>query len=57
MINWHAQKRNQLAMERGDLPKLSAAKAVYNYRKALDKGLLKILSKMGISLLSSYQVC
>lgn len=26
-----------------------------NYRKAIDKGLLKILSKMGISLLSSYQ--
>ena len=41
-------------MERGDLPKLSAAKAIANYRKALDKGLLKILSKMGISLLTSY---
>ena len=25
-----------------------------NYRKAVDKGLLKILSKMGISLLTSY---
>jgi len=26
-----------------------------NYRYAIDKGVLKILSKMGISLLSSYQ--
>lgn len=41
-------------MERGDLPKLSASKALNNYRKALEKGLLKILSKMGISLLTSY---
>jgi len=54
VVNWHSLKRNQLAMERGDLPKLSAAKAMANYRKAIDKGLLKILSKMGISLLSSY---
>ena len=38
----------------GDIPKISAAKAMVNYRKAADKGLLKILSKMGISLLTSY---
>ena len=54
VVNWHSLKRNQLAMERGDIPKISAAKAMTNYRKAIDKGLLKILSKMGISLLSSY---
>lgn len=54
VINWHGQKRNQLAMQRGDLPKLSVEQALSNYRKALDKGLLKILSKMGISLLTSY---
>ncbi|MFT4176794.1 MAG: glutamate synthase large subunit [Luteolibacter sp.] len=30
-------------------------KAMSNYRKALDKGLLKIMSKMGISVLNSYQ--
>lgn len=54
VINWHGQKRNQLAMERGDLPKLSASKAIANFRKAIDKGLFKILSKMGISLLTSY---
>jgi len=41
-------------MERGDLPKLSVSKALQNYRKSLEKGLLKILSKMGISLLTSY---
>ena len=54
VINWHSQKRNQLAMERGDLKKISASQAIANFRKAADKGLLKILSKMGISLLTSY---
>ena len=33
----------------------TALKAMANYRKALDKGLLKIMSKMGISVLNSYQ--
>ena len=55
IVNWHGQKRNQLAMGRGDLSKVSAADAMYNFRKSIDKGLLKILSKMGISLLTSYQ--
>jgi glutamate synthase domain-containing protein 2/glutamate synthase domain-containing protein 1/glutamate synthase domain-containing protein 3 len=30
------------------------AKGLYNYRKAMEKGVLKIMSKMGISVLSSY---
>ncbi|TLD68278.1 glutamate synthase large subunit [Phragmitibacter flavus] len=30
------------------------AKGIYNYRKAMEKGVLKIMSKMGISVLSSY---
>ena len=34
---------------------LSADKALYNYIKAVDKGILKILSKMGISTLQSYR--
>jgi glutamate synthase (NADPH/NADH) large chain/glutamate synthase (ferredoxin) len=34
---------------------MSAAKAMTQYRKALEKGLLKIMSKMGISVLNSYQ--
>ncbi|KCV82390.1 glutamate synthase (NADPH) large subunit [Actibacterium atlanticum] len=41
-------------IERGllDLP---LTKAVANYRKAVDLGLLKIMSKMGISVISSYR--
>ncbi len=38
----------------GDL-NLSAEDAIKNYKKAIDKGLLKILSKMGISTLQSYR--
>lgn len=34
---------------------ISEGKAMTNYRKALEKGLLKIMSKMGISVLNSYQ--
>jgi glutamate synthase (NADPH/NADH) large chain/glutamate synthase (ferredoxin) len=34
---------------------ISATKAMTNYRKALEKGVLKIMSKMGISVLNSYQ--
>ena len=35
--------------------RVSMEQAQKNYRYAIDKGVLKILSKMGISLLSSYQ--
>jgi glutamate synthase domain-containing protein 2/glutamate synthase domain-containing protein 1/glutamate synthase domain-containing protein 3 len=39
-----------------ELPEaISAEKAVKNYLKAVDKGLLKIFSKMGISTLQSYR--
>jgi len=34
---------------------MSAEKAMGNYRKALEKGLLKIMSKMGVTVLNSYQ--
>ena len=54
ILNWHAQKRTQNAMARGDIPRLSPNDALNNYRTALDKGVLKIMSKIGISLLSSY---
>ncbi|NBT23551.1 glutamate synthase large subunit [bacterium] len=40
--------------EEGALPDLDAAKIVSSYRQAVDKGLLKIMSKMGICMLSSY---
>ncbi len=36
-------------------PKLDDEKVVYNYIKAIDKGLLKVMSKMGISTLQSYK--
>ncbi len=35
--------------------KVDASKAVYNYIKAANKGLLKVMSKMGISTLHSYR--
>jgi glutamate synthase domain-containing protein 2/glutamate synthase domain-containing protein 1/glutamate synthase domain-containing protein 3 len=34
---------------------MSATDAIHNYEKAINKGLLKVLSKMGISTLQSYQ--
>lgn len=34
---------------------MTSEKAMSNYRKALEKGLLKIMSKMGISVLNSYE--
>jgi glutamate synthase domain-containing protein 2/glutamate synthase domain-containing protein 1/glutamate synthase domain-containing protein 3 len=34
---------------------ITPQKAMANYRKALEKGILKIMSKMGISVLNSYQ--
>ena len=42
-------------METGKLPTLTLNEAQSNYRNAVNAGLLKILSKMGISLISSYQ--
>ncbi|GAA2583841.1 glutamate synthase large subunit [Dactylosporangium fulvum] len=38
----------------GALPGLDPEKAIHNYVKALGKGVLKIMSKMGISTVSSY---
>ena len=42
-------------MKSGKLTSTTLNKAQQNYRYAVENGLLKILSKMGISLLSSYQ--
>nr|YP_010986036.1 ferredoxin-dependent glutamate synthase [Polyopes affinis]WOL36954.1 ferredoxin-dependent glutamate synthase [Polyopes affinis] len=50
---WH-NPRTQKLMSNGKLPKLTIQESQSNYRSAIEKGLLKILSKMGISLLSSY---
>ncbi|MEH2452944.1 glutamate synthase large subunit [Nostoc sp.] len=52
--NWCIAKTQKLmAVEK--IPTLTIEQALGNYRKAIESGLLKILSKMGISLLSSYQ--
>ncbi|ADC89619.1 Glutamate synthase (ferredoxin) [Thermocrinis albus DSM 14484] len=40
--------------ERGEI-KVPFEKAILNYKKALEEGLLKIMAKMGISTLNSYQ--
>jgi glutamate synthase (ferredoxin) len=52
---WWADPKTQSFMERGKLKAISLEMAEINYRKSIEDGLLKILSKMGISLLSSYQ--
>ena len=41
--------------QRGCLPAMSRRNALKNYMKAINKGLLKIFSKMGISTLQSYR--
>ena len=50
---WH-DPRTQNLMENGKIDKIALPKALVNYRKSVEAGLLKILSKMGISLLASY---
>jgi glutamate synthase (ferredoxin) len=52
--HWLAHPRTQSMIERGKLPRLDADTAQANVRKALEEGLRKILSKIGISLLASY---
>ncbi len=50
---WH-QSRTQKLMSTGKLMRITLQQSQHNYRLAIEAGLLKILSKMGISLLSSY---
>ncbi len=51
----YATVRDLVANDKKKQFGMSAEKAMDNYRKALEKGLLKIMSKMGISVLNSYQ--
>lgn len=51
---WHGQTRTQKQMDAGKLKKTTVAEAQENYRTAVENGMLKILSKIGISLLTSY---
>nr|YP_009395336.1 glutamate synthase [Polysiphonia infestans]ARW64316.1 glutamate synthase [Polysiphonia infestans] len=51
---WWGNTKTQKLMANGKLPKIDIQDAQHNYRNAVEKGLLKILSKMGICLISSY---
>ncbi|MEH2249727.1 glutamate synthase large subunit [Nostoc sp.] len=53
--DWCIDPKTQKLMAVEKIPTLTVEQALGNYRKAVESGLLKILSKMGISLLSSYQ--
>ncbi|MEM9447067.1 MAG: glutamate synthase-related protein [Cyanobacteria bacterium P01_E01_bin.6] len=52
--HWWRSPKTQTLMAKGRLESMDINVAQKNYRKAVEAGLLKILSKMGISLLSSY---
>nr|YP_009395946.1 glutamate synthase [Dasya naccarioides]ARW65132.1 glutamate synthase [Dasya naccarioides] len=52
--DWWSNPKTQKLISKGKFPQLTIQKSQENYRIAIEKGLLKILSKMGISLLSSY---
>lgn len=51
---WQADAKTQKSMADERIPQLTAQEAQANYCQAVEAGLLKILSKMGISLLASY---
>ncbi len=51
---WFGKPKTQMQMSQGKIKQLSITQVQAAYRKATEDGLLKILSKMGISLLSSY---
>ena len=51
---WRTSSRTVALVERGKMRNLSVGDVQANVRKALNGGLKKIISKMGISLLSSY---
>nr|AIA21404.1 ferredoxin-dependent glutamate synthase [Pyropia kanakaensis] len=52
--HWWSNPKTKMLMSKGRLPACNIQEAQANYKKAVEAGLLKILSKMGISLLSSY---
>lgn len=51
---WYSSEKTQSMMESGKLKKSTNEESQEKYRSAVENGLLKILSKMGISLLTSY---
>lgn len=51
---WRLSRRTQNLIEKGKMTPVTIEEAQFNVKKALESGLLKILSKMGIGLVSSY---
>ncbi|MEN9215741.1 MAG: glutamate synthase-related protein [Gloeomargarita sp. HHBFW_bins_162] len=51
---WWQDAKTQTLMTQGKISRCTLVEAQGNYRAAVEAGLLKILSKMGISLLASY---
>ncbi|CAN8284734.1 unnamed protein product [Cochlearia groenlandica] len=51
---WRLSNKTVNMMRNGKMPTVTMEQAQKNYRKAVNTGLLKVLSKMGISLFSSY---
>ena len=51
---WHGSAKTQKMMAAGKVKEATVGQAQENYRVSVENGLLKILSKIGISLLSSY---
>ena len=51
---WRTSTKVENAIERGKMPNMSVADVQRNFKAMLNAGLKKILSKMGISLLTSY---
>ncbi|XDZ67020.1 glutamate synthase large subunit [Alphaproteobacteria bacterium LSUCC0684] len=52
---WVAEESIRDRHDRGLLPGITLEDAIHNYKMAIENGLLKIMSKMGISVLSSYR--
>mmetsp|Transcript_38995 Transcript_38995/g.49767 ORF Transcript_38995/g.49767 Transcript_38995/m.49767 type:complete len:1662 (+) Transcript_38995:108-5093(+) len=53
--SWLENPKVQMQMSKGNIAQVDAEKAQENYRSSINAGLLKIMSKMGISCLNSYQ--
>jgi len=51
---WRASPRTAALIKSGKVPDVSVEQAQKNFKKSVEKGILKILSKMGISLLQCY---
>jgi glutamate synthase (ferredoxin) len=52
--SWYHSPKTQTQMQSGKIPDISIEAALENFRESIDGGLFKIMSKIGISLLSSY---